>query len=439
MMRTIFSFPPGFLWGTATASHQVEGNNTNNNWYVWEREGHTQGNSGLACDWWGGRWKEDLDRAAALGQNTHRLSLEWSRIQPSPERFDEEALEYYALVLQGLRDRGLEPMVTLHHFTDPIWLGMGAWETESTVDSFVKYVRKAVERLQGHCTLWCTINEPNVYTLLAYADNKFPPGKPDLRLALRVMANLLRGHAAAYKAIHEIQAEARVGFAHHHRPMVPRYSWFPLDRLVCKLQFRVINEAFPYGIFSGVMPTPFGHIKVPEAKGTQDYFGLNYYSQDTVAFDPGKPGELFGRRYYPKGSDITESGMNINYPEGLYRSLQWALQFKVPIYITENGIEDDKDPLRRRYLAGHLYQVWRAIGNGCPVKGYYHWSLIDNFEWERGWTQRFGLWEMDPVAQVRRKRPSADFYGAISKENGLSREMVNTFCPEMRKNLFPLV
>jgi beta-glucosidase len=437
MTNKNFPFPKGFLWGTATASHQVEGNNTNNNWYAWEREGRTNGNSGLACDWWGGRWKEDLDRAAAMGQNTHRLSLEWSRIQPSPDRFDEEALEYYRLVLSGLRDRGLVPMVTLHHFTDPLWLGMGAWETEPALKAFVQYVRKAVETLQEYCTLWCTINEPNIYTLLAYADTKFPPGKPNLRSAMKVIANLLRGHAAAYRIIHEIQPETRVGFAHHHRPMVPRYSWSPLDRLVCKLQFRIINAAFPYGVLSGVMPTLFGNISVPEAKGTQDYFGLNYYSQDTVAFDLGKPRELFGRRFYPKGSDITESGMNINYPLGLYRSLQWALQFKVPIYITENGIEDDKDPLRRRYLVGHLHQVWRAIENGWPVKGYYHWSQVDNFEWERGWTQRFGLWEMDPATQVRRKRLSADLYAAICRENRLSWEMVNAYCPEMKENLFP--
>jgi beta-glucosidase len=430
-------FPKDFLWGTATASHQVEGNNTNNNWYEWEREGRTHGNSGLACDWWGGRWKEDLDRAAAMGQNSHRLSLEWSRIQPSPDRLDEEALEYYRLVLRGLRDRRLEPMVTLHHFTDPLWLGMGAWERKTVLSFFVKYVRRAVERLKEYCTLWCTINEPNIYTLLAYADNKFPPGKPNLRSAMQVMANLLRGHVAAYRIIHEIQPEARVGFAHHHRPMSPRYSWSPLDRLVCKWQFRIINAAFPYGVHTGVMPTPFGRIRIPEARGTQDYFGLNYYSQDTVAFDWSKPRELFGRRYYPQGSDITESGMNINYPEGLYRSIQWALQFKVPIIITENGIEDDKDSLRRRYLVGHLYQVWRAIESGWPVKGYYHWSLVDNFEWERGWTQRFGLWELDPATQVRRKRLSADLYGAICKENRLSLEMVNRYCPEMKEKLFP--
>ncbi len=433
-----FHFPKGFLWGTATAAHQVEGNNTNNNWWKWEQEGHTAGKSGLACDWWGGRWKEDLDRAAEAGQSAHRLSVEWSRIQPAPDRWDELALDHYRTILRGLRDRNMTAMVTLHHFTDPLWLSeMGAWTNPATVPLFEKFVRKTVEALKEYCTLWCTINEPNVYALEAYADKKFPPGLADLKLATRVEANLLRGHAAAYRAIHAIQPEARVGFAHHHRPMVPRYPWFPLDVLERTLHFNTINMAFPSGIRTGVMHTPLGNFKIPEAKGTQDFFGLNYYSQDTVAFDLRRPGELFGRRYYPKGSDIAEGGMNANIPEGLFRSIQWALQFNLPILITENGVEDAKDSLRPRYMAGHIHQVWRAVNFNWPVRGYFWWSLVDNFEWERGWTQRFGLWELDVETQARRKRPSADLYAAICKENGLSSEMVQSYCPEIFAELFP--
>jgi beta-glucosidase len=438
MPSASFHFPRGFLWGTATSAHQVEGNNTNNNWYQWEQEGHTKGKAGLACDWWGGRWKEDFDRAAETGQNAHRLSVEWSRIQPTPDRWDEDALERYRLMLRGLRERGMTAMVTLHHFTDPLWLSeMGAWETKAVVTLFEKFVRKTVEALKEYCSLWCTINEPNVYALFAYVKGDFPPGRSSFGHAARVEANLLRGHAAAYRAIHEIQPEARVGFAHHHRPMVPRYSWFPLDVLERNIHFGAINMAFPSGIRTGIMRTPIGNIKIPEAKGTQDFFGLNFYSQDTVAFDLRKPSELFGRRYYPKGSDFAEGSMNINFPEGLFRSIKWALQFNVPILITENGIEDDKDTLRPRYMAGHIHQAWRAVNFNWPVKGYFWWSLVDNFEWERGWTQRFGLWELDPETQARRKRPSADLYEAICKENGLTSEMVEKYCPEVYEKLFP--
>jgi len=438
MPTAAFHFPTGFLWGTATSSHQVEGNNTNNNWWKWEQDGHTADKSGLACDWWGGRWKEDFDRAAEAGQNAHRLSVEWSRIQPAPDRWDEAALEYYRAILRGLRDRNMTAMVTLHHFTDPLWLAeLGSWETEAVVPLFEKFVRKTVEALKEYCTLWCTINEPNVYAMEAYADRIFPPGLSDLKLAMRVEANLLRGHAAAYRAIHEIQPEARAGFAHHHRPMLPRYSWFPLDVLERNIHYSAINMAFPSGILTGVMRTPLGNFRIPEAKNTQDFLGLNYYSQDTVAFDLRQPGEFFGRRYYPRGSDLVEGGMNANLPEGLFRSLKWALQFKVPILITENGIEDAKDTLRPRYMAGHIHQVWRAVNFNWPIRGYFWWSLVDNFEWERGWTQRFGLWELDVATQARKKRPSADLYAAICKENGLTSEMVQKYCPEIFADMFP--
>ena len=438
MPTASFHFPKGFLWGTATAAHQVEGNNTNNNWWKWEQEGHTVHKSGLACDWWGGRWKEDLDRAAESGQNAHRLSVEWSRIQPAPDRWDEAALEHYRAILRGLRDRNMTAMVTLHHFTDPLWLSeIGGWETGTVVPLFEKFVRKTVEALKEYCTLWCTINEPNVYALEGYVDGKFPPGQSNVVRPFRVEANLLRGHAAAYRAIHAVQPEARVGFAHHHRPMKPRYSWFPLDVLERNIQFNAINMAFPSGIRSGVMRTPLGNTRIPEAKGTQDFFGLNYYSQDTVAFDLLRPSELFGRRYYPKGSDIAEGGMNANLPEGLFNSIKWALQFNVPILITENGIEDAKDNLRPRYMAGHIHQLWRAVNYNWPVRGYFWWTLVDNFEWERGWTQRFGLWELDVETQARRKRPSADLYAAICKENGLTSEMVQKYCPEAFAGMFP--
>jgi len=440
MPTAAFHFPRGFLWGTATAAHQVEGSNTNNNWWKWEQEGHTANKSNLADDWWGGRWKEDFDRAVEGGQNAHRLSVEWSRIQPAPDRWDEDALERYRAMLRGLRERNMTAMVTLHHFTDPLWLAeLDGWESPEAATHFEKFVRKTVEVLKEYVNLWCTINEPNVYALEGWVDRKFPPGKSDLKLAMKVEANLLRGHAAAYHAIHELQPEARVGFAHHHRPMVPRYPWFPLDVLERNIHFSAISTVFPSALASGVMRTPIGNARIPEARGTQDFLGLNYYSQDTVAFDLRQPGELFGRRYYPKDSDLAEGGMNANIPEGLFTSLRWAVKTfpNLPILITENGIEDARDTLRPRYMAGHIHQVWRAVNFTWPVKGYFWWSLVDNFEWERGWTQRFGLWELDVETQARRKRPSADLYAAICKENGLTSDMVQKYCPEIFAGMFP--
>ena len=440
MPTASFHFPKGFLWGTATAAHQVEGSNTNNNWYKWEQEGHTAHKSGLASDWWGGRWKEDFDRAAETGQNAHRLSVEWSRIQPSPDRWDEEALERYRSMLRGLHDRNITPMVTLHHFTDPIWLSeLGGWETEAVVPLFEKFTRKVVEALKEYCSLWCTINEPNGYILGGYVRGNFPPGKSNLKLAMRVQANLLRGHAAAYRAIHELQPEARVGYALHFRPQEPFRPWFLLDRMMRNVKFKAINLAFPSAISTGVMRSPLGRIKVPEAKGTQDFFGLNYYSVDTVAFDLRNRAELFSRSFFPKGTDLADAGMNSNTPEGFFWALKWAVKTYpgLPILVTENGIEDSTDRIRPRFIAQHIHAMWRAVNFNWPVRGYFHWSLVDNFEWEHGWTQRFGLWGIDIETQQRTRRPSADLYAAICKENGLNSEMVQKYCPEVYEKLFP--
>ncbi len=167
MIQATYHFPKGFLWGTATASHQVEGNNTNNNWYAWEEAGKTVHKSGLATDWWGGRWREDFDRAAEMGQNAHRFSIEWSRVQPTPDSWDEDALEKYRAMLRGLKERNMTALVTLHHFTDPLWLKDG-WENENIVLLFEKYVRKVVGALKEYVNVWVTINEPNVYALAGY-------------------------------------------------------------------------------------------------------------------------------------------------------------------------------------------------------------------------------------------------------------------------------
>ena len=440
MPQATYHFPRGFLWGTATSSHQVEGHNTNNQWFKWEEEGRTDGKSGLACDWWGGRWREDFDRAAEGGQSAHRLSVEWSRIQPTPDTWDEEALEKYRLMLRGLKERGLTAMLTLHHFTDPLWVTeRRAWETDAIVPLFEKFTRKVVAALKDYVSLWITINEPNVYALTGYANGAFPPGINDLKFALRVEANMLRAHAAAYRAIHELQPEARVGYALHYRPMVAKNRWSPLDLLMRRLRYHGINMAFPSAISTGVMKSPVGRLAISEAQGTQDYLGLNYYSVDRISFKFSNRRELFTHSDFQEDADFSENRFLANIPEGLFDTLKWAVRTypNTPIIITENGTEDSDDHMRPRYLAQHVHQMWRAVNFNWPVKGYFHWSLVDNFEWERGWTQRFGLWALDVETQKRTRRPSADLYAEICKENGLSSEMVQKYCPEVFDKIFP--
>jgi len=441
MAQATFHFPRGFLWGTATSSHQVEGNNTNNNWWAWEQEpGHIlhEDKSGVACDWWGGRWREDFDLASEAGQNALRFSVEWSRIQPSPTRWDHAALDRYHEMVRSLKERNMISMVTLHHFTDPIWVTeMGGWENEEIIKYFVKYTQKMVEALGDYVNLWITINEPNVLALLGYALARFPPGERDLNSLGRVFSNLVRAHAAAYQVIHKLQSTAQVGIAFNYRPVMPNRSWSPLDRLQASLQDNIFNENIPQALRTGKMGFLFWKKSLPQIKGTQDFIGLNYYSQEYTSFNLLRRQEFFSSHSYPSGATLSDTGFLANTPEGLIKAIHWALQFKIPIIITENGIENSADSLRQRYLIQHVHQLWRAVNHNHPVKGYFHWTLIDNFEWERGWTQRFGLWELDLATQTRRKRPSADLYTEICRENGLSSEMVERFAPELISSLFP--
>jgi beta-glucosidase len=441
MAQATFHFPRGFLWGTATSSHQVEGNNTNNNWYAWENEPGriVHGDkAGLACDWWNGRWREDLDRAADHGQNAHRFSVEWSRIQPEPERWDEGALDHYLEIVRGLHERNMTPMVTLHHFTDPLWLGeRGGWENSGVAQAFESYVSKVVETLKDYVNLWITINEPNVLATLAYLFGVFPPGKKSIRAYSTVTINLLRAHAAAYRAIHRLQPQARVSLAINYRGIQAGKSRNPLDRWMANYQSRHFNDTFAQALLDGIVRTPLGRKRVAEVKGAHDFLGVNYYTEELISFTLLKRAEIFSRRYYRPGAEVSESGFAANEPQGLYKALEWGRQFNVPMIITENGIEDKDDRLRPRYLAEHIYQAWRAINFNWPVKGYFHWSLVDNFEWERGWEQRFGLWELDIETQARKKRPSADLYAEICRENGLSADMVARYAPGIFAALFP--
>ena len=440
MPEAIYQFPPGFLWGTATASHQVEGQNTNNNWYAWEcEEGRILNGdkSGLACDWWGGRWKEDLDRARSTGQNAHRMSIEWSRIQPAPDRWDENALDHYRDIIRGMTERKLKPMVTLHHFTDPLWLTeRGAWEDDGTPELFVRYVSKVVEALQEYVELWVTINEPNVYTYGGYMDGGFPPGKNETGTAFIVLKNMVRGHALAYKAIHDLQPQAQVGIAPNYRSFAPARSWMPPDKWMANFLSQSYNDAFPRALVDGKLSFAFNSAQIPEAKGTMDFFGINYYTRDLVKFVL-SPEKQFNERFFPEEAELSDTGFLANIPEGLFEGLKWARGYGLPIYVTENGVENVNDDLRPRYLIQHIHQMWRAVNFNWNIQGYFEWSLVDNFEWERGWTQRFGLWGLDVDSQIRLRRTSVDIYERICKENAISSRLVEKYTPEIMDKLFP--
>ncbi|GAP14002.1 glycosyl hydrolase family 1 [Longilinea arvoryzae] len=441
MPQATFNFPAGFLWGAATAAHQVEGGNTNNNWAAWEAEPGRILNgdrSGLACDWWGGRWKEDLDRAAETGQNAHRMSIEWSRVQPTPDHWDEDALDHYREIMRGMLARGLTPMVTLHHFTDPLWFyNQGGWELENAPELFEKYVSRVVEALKEYVSLWVTINEPNVYVVSGYTGTDFPPGKGDMNAAFTVLRNLVRGHAAAYQAIKRIQKNSVVGIAVNYRSFKPACAASPFDSLLARFLHNSYNDSFTRALKTGELHFAAKHVAVPEAAGTQDFIGVNYYTRDLVRFAPLASRDLFMKRFFPKDALLSPTGFIAHVPDGMFEALRWANGYGLPIYITENGVEDAADELRPRYLVEHLHQVWRAANFNFPIKGYFHWSLVDNFEWERGWSQRFGLWGLDIQTQARIRRRSVDLYAEICRQNAISSDTVQRFAPEAYPRLFP--
>ncbi len=434
-------FPDGFLWGTATAAHQVEGGNDNNDWWDWEQvPGHIQNGdkSTVACDWWKGeRYRGDFDLAKLFNHNAHRLSVEWSRIEPREGEWNADAIAFYRRVLNALRERGTIPLVTLHHFTNPRWLVQkGAWETEAVVPLFERFAAKVVQEFGDLCDFWVTINEPTVYMYSGYVNADWPPGeKESFGMAMCVAVNMMRAHAAAYHAIHRVQPKARIGIAHHIRPLKPENPHSRLDRIVASLQDYVFNRMIPLSLSDGCIRFPMSmNARIPELAGTQDYLGLNYYLSGRVIFDLSQPATFFGRQMpaKPWGTSFDEElkrwfGNGDIDPEGFYSTAMWLRQFGKPIYVTENGICDAHDEIRPRVLISYLAALHRAIQEGAPVKGYFHWSLVDNFEWKEGWGLRFGLIANDPSTQTRTPRPSAELYARIARENGIADELIEKY------------
>ena len=248
---------------------------------------------------------------------------------------------------------------------------------------------------------------------------------------------MVKAHVLAFQAIHEISPKAKVGLAHQYRGFGPARTWSPLDKWAATRLDRSFNQTFPGVLQSGWLRFLGIRKSMPQARGTQDFFGINYYTRDLVWFDPASPASLFFRNEVDPQGDLSPNGFIANEPEVFFQGLRWATAFSLPVYITENGVEDGEDRFRRRYLVQHIHQMWRAVNFNWPIRAYYHWTLVDNFEWERGWTQPFGLWALERDTQARHKRPSADLFQAICQENALSSAMVTEFAPELTPLLFP--
>ncbi len=419
-------FPDNFIWGVATSAHQVEGGNHNNQWSAWEQQGRIKSGdrAGLACDWWRNA-ELDFDLAKSLGVNALRLSVEWSRIEPEEGRWDEAALARYRQMLQALRERGLRPFVTLHHFTNPIWFEKkGAFEAADSVRRFERFTMRTVRALADLCSDWVTFNEPNVYTALGYFLGEFPPGKKGRFVqAAGVTRNLCLAHARAYRAIHEIQPQASVGWAQHYVVFKPRRPGSAADRRLCGFIDRRFNENFAESIETGAAPFPLNKLgsELSEVQGTCDYVGINYYSRLRAGFELRSPKTMFFQLtvspHKPQGDHGIELPYGEAYPEGLRCAVERFKRFNKPIYILENGVPDREDRIRPWVLESSVEQMKGLLREGADLRGYFHWSLTDNFEWNEGWHLRFGLIELDPVTQQRRSRPSAKIFSEIIRKS----------------------
>lgn len=440
-------FPKGFLWGTASSAYQCEGGNTNNQWYRWEQQGHilTGERCGDASNWWKAA-EADFDRAEQMENNALRLSLEWSRIEPAEGWWDSAAMDRYRAMLIGLRRRGIKPIVTLHHFTDPLWFAeRGGFTREANIHFFVRYVTHVVQALRDLCDFWLTINEPNIYAILGYQLGAYPPGESNFLLCMQVLRNMVQAHVEAFYAICSLQPQAQIGYSLHYHLFDSANTNSLLDRSVAGLQDTFFNWATLQAAETGHFTFPFNVLLTPiaRASGARDFHGVNYYTREMVRFDQTVPVDFFGCRFTRPGAILNDPGKESFfgeiYPEGLYRVLKAVYQRtrgNKPLYVTENGFSDALDDRRPRAILEHLAMIHRAIGEGIPVRGYLYWTLVDNFEWNEGWGVRFGLIEVDPMTQQRIPRRSASMFGEICRANGITELIVERYAPEAADVVF---
>ena len=416
-------FPDGFIWGSATAAHQVDGGNENSNWSRWEKSVDEKGKprvhngdcAGDAADHWN-RYPEDIDMMRdELGLKSYRFSIEWSRIEPEEGRFDEDAIAHYHDVIDTLIDAGITPMITLHHFTNPLWFeDKGGFEPEENIALFVRFSRRMFEEFGAKVPRWCTINECGPYAVMGYGLGVFPPGIKNFKRMAVVLYHLMLAHTAVYDMIKSMPGgdKVQVGLVKNIFQFDPLHRWNLFHWILCRVANGAYNESIlgyiERGEFKVRIPTQVNFVRHnPEAAGKTDFIGLNYYANLILSLfmkmEP--PFEPHARR----GQILTDMPYAI-YAEGFYRALMRLKPLNKPIIVTENGIADDKDDRRALWIQRYMYAMSQAIKDGANVRGYHYWSLMDNFEWAEGWQMAFGLYEVNFETQERRLREGSLAY-----------------------------
>ena len=419
-----YMFPEGFLWGSATSASQIEGGTVKNEWYDIHRQGKMADGVDPAesANFWK-FYEKDVALMKQMNHKTFRMSIEWARVEPEEGRFDEAAIAHYRKIIQAVRDAGILPVVDLHHHSNPLWLyGHGAWANQKAIGYLSRFAKKVVGSLGDLVTVWLTVNEPTIWAAGAYLVGELPPYKKSLRLFLKSMNHFAEAHVALYHTINEVHARKNwekptIGFANDVHGIDPYGRKNIPDRIGAKLIQKIFEERFLE--------------KVLKREQTIDIMGINYYFCLLVKF----PFKFRVRTDLP----MSKEGWPID-PEGFHRVLKFTWEkYKIPIWVMENGIGEDDDELRPRYLLDHIYQMHRAISEGVDIRAYYYWATIDTLEYHKGFSIKYGLVgiDFDHKEKTRSLRESGRMYGEIAAANGITDEIVERYVPGWTPESFP--
>lgn len=410
------------MLGVASSATQIDGGDLGHTWNVWCNAGRIKdgSNPATAVSHWE-RWREDALLMSQLGIETYRLSIEWARVEPKEGCFDEYAIDRIKEELMLLNALNIRPIITLHHFTNPLWFeAFGGWENPKNTVYFMRYVERIIGRIGHLCDEYITVNEPNVYALNGYRDGIWPPGKKSFKSAINVMSVMAAAHIRAYRLIHRLRAEmglsgTRVGVALHMRVFIPKSKTNPAHVAAARMAERFFQTLIAEAVTNGKFTSPMKNLSRAKPGRYCDFHGLNYYSRSAVT------GLADGTRSHSVKNDL---GWEI-YPQGIVSCAEKLLKIcALPIYVTENGTCDNNDAFRSRFIYDQLVAISRS---NLPFERYYHWTFTDNFEWLDGMSAKFGLVSVDAQTGERTVKRSGEFYSKIIAERAVSEELYSEY------------
>ncbi len=417
-----FTLPEGMLLGVSTAATQIEGGNVNSNWNDWYRQGRITDGTDPASgnDHWE-YWQEDTRLLSQMGMEIYRFGIEWARIFPEEGKADEAAIDRYRQELLMLRKQGIRPLLTIHHFSNPMWFEKkGGWTRRENLQDYLDLVQLTAERFGDLVSDYITINEPNVYATNSYCFGLWPPGENSVVTTLKVLENMAYCHIRAYGILHETRknmgyGDTMVGAANHLRVFAPKSPKNPWHRLCCSLSEKLFQSLLLDAMILGKFSLPLRNFgKLPRGEYS-DFHGLNYYSRSTVSsigdgVRENCPKNDLGWEIYAQGIEECAAMLYDRLPR--------------PIWVTENGTCDNSDRFRCRYLYDHLKVISQSK---LPFARYYHWCFCDNFEWIEGNSAKFGLVSIDPETRKRIIKQSGDFYSSIIRQKGVDSSLYEKY------------